>query len=420
MGIVGPTKNKTTGAMSSLRLAILALLGVFAVMGPASAELTALARIDADRSGLADTREGVEVTLSLSQPVPWRVFTLDAPRRLVVDLSEAAWPAAIPDRSDRAGPVQTGLFRAGWSRLVVDLTGPLSVDRAVLETGAADGSAVLRIGLVPVPEEEFAARAGAPASARTLPSRSRRAASGHRAETDSLRVMLDPGHGGRDPGAEAGGLREADLMLAFARELREVLIRSGGFDVALTREDDRFVPLESRITLARAYRADVLLSLHADALPEDAGHASGATVYTLSEEASDRASRLLAERHDQSDLLAGIDLDGQGDEIALVLMDLARRDTAPRAMRLATVLVDRIRAKTGHVSGRPLRHAGFSVLKAPDIPSVLLELGFLSSEEDRARLGDADWRSGAAEAIRSALRDWAAAEVLGPDLAGAE
>lgn len=399
--------------MSSLRLAILALLGALALARPAAAELTALARIDAGRSGIADTAAGLELTLALSQPVPWRVFTLDAPRRLVVDLSEAAWPAAIPDRSEKAGPARTGVFKAGWSRMVVDLDAPLAIDRAVLETGAPDGSATLRVALVPVPDEAFAARSGTPASARTLPARSRRLPEPGTGD-GRIRVMLDPGHGGVDPGAEAGGLREADLILTFARELRETLIRSGGFDVALTREEDRFVPLETRITLARAYRADVLVSLHADALPEDAGHASGATVYTLSEEASDRASQLLAERHDLSDLLAGIDLDGQGDEIALVLMDLARRDTAPRAERLATMLVTAIRQETGHVSGRPLRRAGFSVLKAPDIPSVLVELGFLSSEEDRDRLSDPAWRAKAALAVRSALRDWAAGEALHP------
>ncbi len=397
--------------MSSLRFLLLALLGALAFVRPAAAELTALARVDAARSGVADRGAGVELTLALSQPVPWRVFTLDDPRQLVVDLSEVDWPEAIRDASSRAGPLRTGVFKAGWSRLVLELSGPYAIERAVLETGAEDGSAVLHVRLAPVAEEVFAARSGAPAGAVDLPAPVGRAGPAREAG-GPIRVMLDPGHGGRDPGAEAGGLREADVILGFARELREALIRAGGFEVALTRDDDRFVPLESRITLARAYGADVLISLHADALPEEAGHASGATVYTLSRDASDRASRLLAERHDQSDLLAGIDLEGQSDEIALVLMDLARRDTAPRAERLAERLVTEFLGQTGHMSGRPLRHAGFSVLKAADIPSVLIELGFLSSEEDRERLSDPEWRAEAQGAILDALRGWASDEAL--------
>lgn len=396
--------------MSSLRLVLFAVLGALALARPAMAELTALARVDAERSIIADEGEWVALTLALSQPVPWRVFTLDTPRRLVLDLSEAAWPAAIAGMSARAGEPRMGRFKAGWSRMVVDLAEPLVIDEAVLETGAPDGSATLRVMLRPVPAEVFAEHSGMPDAARSLPLPVRHAISPPVPSSGKLRVMLDPGHGGVDPGAEAGGLREADLMLVFARELRETLIRAGGFDVALTRERDGFVPLEARITLARAYGADVLVSLHADALPEDAGHASGATVYTLSEEASDRASRLLAERHDQSDLLAGLDLDGQGDEIALVLMDLARRDTAPRAERLAAVLVEEILAETGHMSGRPHRHAAFSVLKSPDIPSVLVELGFLSSRKDRERLSDPIWRARASAAIQDALRRWADGE----------
>ena len=196
-------------------------------------------------------------------------------------------------------------------------------------------------------------------------------------------------------------------MLTFAGELRP-LLEAAGFHVAQTREEDRFVPLEARVTLARSFGADVFLSLHADALPK--GHASGATVYTLSEEASDRASQLLAERHDQSDLLAGVDLAGQGDEIALVLMDLARRETAPKAWRLAETVIEALRDATGHVNARPHRQAAFSVLKAPDIPSILVELGFLSSRQDRARLSDPAWRATAAGALRDALIAWAASE----------
>jgi len=196
-------------------------------------------------------------------------------------------------------------------------------------------------------------------------------------------------------------------MLTFARELREVLVRAG-FEVVLTREDDVFVSLERRVARAHRARADLFISLHADSLA--AGVAHGATVYTLSESASDAASAALAERHNRADLLAGLDLGGTDDVVADVLMDLARLDTQPRAEALARAMVDGIASATGHVNSRPLRSAGFSVLKAADIPSVLLEAGFLSTPEDLERLTDPDWRARLARGVRDGVRAWAAAD----------
>ncbi|MEM0946652.1 MAG: N-acetylmuramoyl-L-alanine amidase [Pseudomonadota bacterium] len=393
--------------MSSLRTLILALCVACLATISARAEMTALARIDAADSAIRDTGAGVEIALALSQPVPWRVFTLDNPRRLVMDFSDVAWPDTIPGSATEVSDLRLGRFQPGWSRLVLSLDVPYVVGSAELETGADDGSARLSVMLLPSTEAAFAAAAGAPQSA-VFVERKRGRAAPRIPDDGVLHVVLDPGHGGIDPGAEAGGLVEADLMLTFARELREVLLRSGGYSVAMTRNSDVFVPLETRISLAREAGAEVFLSLHADALPEGAGQASGATIYTLSEEASDLASRRLAERHDQSDLLAGVDLAGQTDEIALVLMDLARRDTAPRANRLADALVRGMTGTLGRLNSRPRRSAAFSVLKAPDFPSVLIELGFLSSARDRERLADPSWRLQAAAGIRDALRDWAA------------
>ncbi|MFZ1728366.1 MAG: N-acetylmuramoyl-L-alanine amidase, partial [Albidovulum sp.] len=222
-----------------------------------------------------------------------------------------------------------------------------------------------------------------------------------------LIVVLDPGHGGIDPGAEAGGVSEASIVLEFATELAAVL-RGSGMKVVLTRQADVFVPLEARISIARAAGADVFLSLHADALAE--GVAKGATVYTLSDKASDRASALLAQRHDRSDLLAGVDLAGQDDMLASVMMDMSRIETQPRSDRLAQALATSIGAAGIKMHRHPLQQAGFSVLKAPDVPSVLLEVGFLSSKSDRARLEDPEWRKALQSAIFAALQDWAVAD----------
>jgi N-acetylmuramoyl-L-alanine amidase len=163
--------------------------------------------------------------------------------------------------------------------------------------------------------------------------------------------------------------------------------------------------LPQRVSLARAAGADVFISLHADALAE--GRATGTTIYTLSDEASDEASALLAERQDRTDILAGVDLTAHDDQIATVLMDLARRETTPRTDRLADALVDGLKNTLGKLHKRPRLEAGFSVLKAPDIPSVLIELGFMSSEKDLDRLRDQVWRSQAAVGIVDALDLWA-------------
>jgi N-acetylmuramoyl-L-alanine amidase len=221
-------------------------------------------------------------------------------------------------------------------------------------------------------------------------------------------VVLDPGHGGIDPGAERDGQTEAALMLRFAREFKELLARDGRFQVVMTREEDAFVPLEMRVSIARAAGADVFLSLHADALAE--GEAVGATIYSLSDEASDEASATLAARHDRDDLLAGVDLSQQDDLVATVLMDMARTETAPRIDRLAEALVTAIKGAGLKMHRHPHQTAGFSVLKSPDVPSVLVELGFLSSARDLDRLNDADWRANMAEALRQGLLAWADAD----------
>lgn len=225
-----------------------------------------------------------------------------------------------------------------------------------------------------------------------------------------LVIVLDPGHGGIDPGAERDDQSEAALMLTFARELKDVLVRDGRFRVVLTRDDDVFLPLETRTSIARDAGADVFLSLHADALAE--GDAQGATVYTLADEASDEASAALAERHDRDDLLAGVDLSATDDVVAEVLMDMARTDTTPRTERLAEALVAAIKAADIRMHRHPHQSGGFSVLKSPDIPAVLLEVGFLSSDRDFKRLADPVWRAKLAEAILAALGRWAGEDAV--------
>lgn len=392
--------------MSGVFKAMFAGLLAAALAGPVFAqELGALARFD---SGVVRDRwGGAEIKLDISQGVPWRLFTLSNPNRLVMDFREVQWgdvdPAAL-DQSDRIDAVRVGAYRPGWSRLVADLAEPMAVDSAELLTNPSDGAATITVRLVKTDQAGFDQEAGAPrdprwdlpepALVRTVPPR----------DPNRVRIVLDPGHGGIDPGAERSGVSEATLMMTFARELQDVLRRSGEFDVVLTRDGDYFVSLEARVAIAHDAGADIFISLHADVLAE--GEARGAAVYVLSDEASDAASAALAERHNRDDLLAGLDLSQSDDRIANVLMSLARLDNAPRSEALASHMLDGIRNAVGRVHKRPLRSAGFSVLKAADIPSVLLEVGFLSTEEDLRNLSDPIWRQGMAAGIRDGIIAW--------------
>lgn len=378
-------------------------------------EFSGLARLDQESSFITDTRRGIALQLGLSQGVPYRLFTLERPERLVLDFREVDWrgvDAQALDQSDRVVAVRVGGFRPGWSRMVVDLDGSFLLDSADMQLNSETGQGYLKVALLPGTAEAFAAASGAPDMPGWAPVETAIEPAG--TDGDRLLVVLDPGHGGIDPGAEQNGAVEKELMLQFALELKEVLIRSGQVDVVLTRQEDSFVSLERRVALAHQARADLFISLHADALSE--GRAHGATVYTLSESASDKASATLAERHNRTDILAGIDLSGQDDVVADILIDLARQETQPRAERLADALRLGIEQRQLDLNTRPMRSAGFSVLKSPDIPSVLLELGFLSSERDRANLKNPEWRAVMADSIRDAIIAWQRADAATADL----
>ena len=375
----------------------------------AAQDLTALARFDAEQSAVKDRWRGATIELMFSQGVPWRVFTLDDPRRLVVDFREVDWGGVYSlsaDDTERVSAVRFGQYQPGWSRMVVDLAAPLGLSSADMRVDETIGQAALEIVLELVSDDEFSSSAGAPdmvgwrntPAAQVAKARMRQSGGG------DITVVIDAGHGGIDPGAEHGDDTEKDLMLAMARELKDALLRAGRFNVILTREDDSFVPLETRVAIARHAEADLFLSLHADALGQ--GQATGATVYTLSETASDEASAALAERHDREDLLAGVDLSGQDDTIAGILMDLAWLENQPRSDAVANAIVLAFDQAGIALHKVPRRAAGFSVLKAPDIPSILIEVGYLSSKEDRDHITDPAWRATAVDAIRQAIESW--------------
>lgn len=371
------------------------------------------ATLDPARTTLEEAQGGVFVRVGLDRKTPFRALMLDNPPRLILDFQDMSFGAV--DTADLAWPdtvraVNWGALWPGWARMVVELDGP----HRIVTASAEDPPGIL-VRLVRTDTETFAGLVNPGAAMPPgLPQPAIVDRPKERQTGDApLVVVIDPGHGGLDPGAQVDDLVEADLMLTFAQELRD-LLEEADMRVVLTREQDAFVPLEIRTSVARIAGADVFLSLHADALAE--GVATGATIYLLSDEASDQAGALLAQRHDRADLLAGVDLTQQDDQVASVLMDMARTETRPRTRRLAQSLVTAIRESGGELHARPIQSGAFSVLKAPDIPSVLVELGFMSSPADLKRLTDPAWRALMQDAILSALQVWATEDAAEAEL----
>jgi N-acetylmuramoyl-L-alanine amidase len=373
-------------------------------------ELRALARVDAGQSSIADlSYRELEVTLKLSQPVPYRIFALTEPNRIVFDFKEVDWAGFQGSKvlmTEKVKELRFGAFQAGWSRMVIELSEPMMLSEVEMRTGSETGDAVLDARFKLVSPEEFAAQAGPRRDAGwDLPEPIDIIAPKLRQVGDRpIIVVLDPGHGGIDSGARRQGLLEKDMVMRFARELKESLILTGRYKAYLTRDDDSFISLPGRISKARSLGADLFISLHADTL--ESGWATGTTVYTLSDEASNDASALLAARQDREDLLAGVDLNRQSDAVATTLMEMARVETKSRSDLLAEMVVSGVAQSIGRLRKRPHLYAGFSVLKAPDIPSILVELGFMSNERDLNNLQNADWRDQVIKGIVLALDTW--------------
>jgi N-acetylmuramoyl-L-alanine amidase len=233
-------------------------------------------------------------------------------------------------------------------------------------------------------------------------------------------VIVDPGHGGIDNGTQASsGELEKQIVLDFASALRERLEKSGKYRVVMTRSDDTFIPLADRVKIARDQQAQLFVSVHADALPRGEGDAQGATIYTLSDTASDAEAARLAESENRADVIAGIDLTEEPSDVADILIDLARRETKMFSNQFARLLLGEM--KGGHVRlhPSPLKSAGFRVLKAPDVPSVLVELGYVSNKDDLHHLVSDDWRSKTVQVVGQAVDAFFAKRVVSSRSGGA-
>ena len=350
--------------------------------------------------------------LDLTEPTTFKIFALSGPPRVVIDLPAVHW--ALEERSLAVGHsgvvrLRYGQFRPDTSRIVVDLDQPLAVRQARMLAADAEGTAPHRLVLdfVPVslsayeaaarpPKPVLRAKPAAPAGPVPLPKL--------KPAPKPVRhlIAIDAGHGGRDPGAIAtNGLREKTLALAFARELRTVLVESGRYQVVMTRDGDRKIRLKRRVVIARNAGADLFLSIHLDRLENR--DVRGASVYTLSDEASDVETAELAARENKADIVADVDLtDGYDEDVAKVLISLVQQNTMNCSASLAATLLPELE-RVAPLIRRPHRFGDFRVLKAPDIPSVLVELGFLSNDQDAERLMSKTHRRALAGAILNAL-----------------
>lgn len=355
-----------------------------------------------ERSG-----ENVRLVIETSAPPPVSAYPVAGPDRIIVDLPEVAFlidPAAgRPAASARAlGPLiksyRFGLFAPGRSRIVIDLAGPAKILRAA--SLDKDGARI-EIELAPTDAASFAAAAAARPAVQEVaaaPPPSAAPASGKPV------VVIDPGHGGVDMGATGKhGEQEKQIVFDFARALTAKIEARGRIHAVLTRSEDVFVPLDERVRFARRNNASLFLSIHADTLGE--GHVEGATVYTVSAKASDAEAAKIAEKENFADQAAGLERREEADEVGDILFDLTRRETRAYSREFAQALVSMWK-DAGSLNKNPSRSAGFVVLKAYDVPSVLLELGYLSSEKDLAKLTSPQWRGRAAEITAQAIESY--------------
>ncbi len=368
----------------------------------------------ANDARVAGDRERTRFIADLSKKVDVHVFALGNPYRVIVDALDVNFQMPDGIGKEKRGLVTAyryGLFAPGKSRIVIDVSGPFLIDKAFVLEPRDDQPARLVIDLVPTDEKTFLAKlkeAKPPPAQDGAASVPPQAVS--RPPDAKPVVVLDPGHGGVDPGTKSeSGITEKDVVLAFAKTLKAKLDAVGRYEVYLTRDYDTFLPLRERVEFAQKKGAGLFLSIHADYFPKQIDKATGATVYTLSEQASDEEAKELATKENFSDALAGIELPGDSDEVvANILIDLAQRETQNRSVVFARSIVGEL---AGSLHTKKLRSAGFRVLKAPDIPSVLLEVGFLSNPDDEKHLTSDGWRDQMADQIVGAIDTYFAKRV---------
>lgn len=377
------------------------------------------------------------LVFDLSEKSTFRVFALQEPYRLVVDLPSFNWKAGNVDKPPAAfvSDIRHGELQPGISRIVFDMEQPISVktafalpqqpglpDRLVIDysstsqsgfdkekgkvLGAASLDDILKAHpFTESPAAEFPEYKTASIGGMAPPPAPKPKQEEKNKPKYKPLIVIDPGHGGIDPGAiGANKIYEKNVVLALSKELRRQLEDSGKYRVVMTRSSDTFIKLYDRVKFARKHQADLFISIHADSIEKS--HVRGASFYTLSEKASDAQTARLAARENQADLIAGIDLTHEDEDVANILVDLAIRDTTNQGKFFANRVVDGFKDEGLRVLENPHRHAGFAVLKAPDIPSILVEAGFMSNPKEAQALNTSSYRKKVAKALKSGIDNY--------------
>jgi N-acetylmuramoyl-L-alanine amidase len=353
--------------------------------------------------------------VDLDRKLDIAAFTLADPYRVVIDLPQVTFK--LPEQAGDRGrglvkAFRYGLIMQGGSRIVLDTKGPVRVEKAFSIAAAEGQPARLVLDLVAIDRDSFmrsiTMQDRSPHIAKTTVSVPPEAVGDPRPL-----IVVDPGHGGIDSGTKSfAGQDEKDVVLAFGILLRDKLEKTGKYRVAMTRSDDTFIPLDERVRFARAQKASLFISIHADSIPRSEGQAEGASVYTLSPHASDAEAARLAEVENKSDVIAGVDLSTEPNDVANILIDLAQRETKAFSLQFANNLVGEMKTTT-RLHLHPIKSAGFIVLKSPDVPSVLVELGYMSTKGDLVNLMSADWRGHTADSMVHAVDSFFAPRMAG-------
>lgn len=397
--------DRQESGFGAVAWAFLLLIGLACAMLPSQASA-----LEAHDYKMAGDATQMRVVINFDKEPEPRWFLLRSPYRLVIDLPKTSF-AIDPKELKARGLIKNvryGHINDKTSRLIIEAKGPFALDKVdIVQNEDSDGyrlMAEISSASQQAFDEALAEQAQTTGSTETTPKSERLGLRTGRAG-QRFTIVIDPGHGGIDGGANGlSGTVEKDITLTFAKELRDRLHADGRYNVFMTREKDEFLRLDDRVRIAREHEADLFISIHADTIRLKG--IRGATVYTVSEKASDAEAQALADRENLSDQLAGIEIEEENHEVADILVDLIKRETHSFSMRFARSLVGELSTTVGLINN-PHRFAGFRVLKAPDVPSVLLELGYLSNAKDEQQLTSAEWRGKAAASISKAIEIFA-------------
>ncbi len=342
----------------------------------------------------------------ITNPVGFSVTAQTNPNRVIIELPRMAFDLPKGAGQNVSGVISAFRFAAvdkRRSRIIIETKKPVVINTSSVKAGHGGQPTHITVDLIETSQEGYAdtlARDNGDAPPVETAALSP-VGEGQGGEPHKMIIALDPGHGGKDPGASSQtGIKEKDVVFAYALALKQALLKTGRYDVVMTRDGDNFVRLQDRVKLAREKKADLLIAIHADTL--DDSDVRGTTVYTVSDQASDAEADALAQKENRADVIAGMDLGKQTDEVSNVLINLAQRESKNQAMFFAKKAIAEIKPIT-EMTSKPIRSAGFVVLKAPDVPSVLVELGYLSNTQDQAMLVSPEWRHKMALAMTKSI-----------------